>query len=368
MPLTTTQRKDKARACLLAGAAGDALGYQVEFYDLESIREEYGPLGITTYRRGPKGKALISDDTQMTLFTAAGLLYGKSLGAKGKDLLDAVRCSYYDWLRTQQAVFEEEEQVLAKLKNRSAVSRLADVQELYALRAPGNTCLNALATFEAYDTERRANTRKGCGGIMRVAPAGIFFPPEGEGDDMMSDAELLRFGADIAAITHGHPLGYIPAGITALLVRKAIYEGPEKDLGTLLDETMAAARRTFKEEAASHQADEAAAMDYVEELVSMARMLAMNGHSDTDNILLLGEGWVAEETLAIAVYCALRYERDLSAALIAAVNHDGDSDSTGAVTGNILGAYLGTAGLGEQWTKDLELADLISEMAEELCD
>ena len=368
MTLTTTQRKDKARACLLAGAAGDALGYQVEFDDLESIQEMYGPAGIRSYRLGPKGKALISDDTQMTLFTAAGLLYGKSQGAKGKDLLDAVRCSYYDWLRTQQAVFEEEEQVLAKLKNRPAVSRLADVQELYALRAPGTTCLNALATFEAYDTERRANTRKGCGGIMRVAPAGIFFPPEGEGDYTMSDAELLRFGADIAAITHGHPLGYIPAGITALLVRKAIYEGPEKDLGTLLDETMAAARRTFKEEAAPHQKDEAAAMEYVEELVSMARMLAMNDHSDTDNILLLGEGWVAEETLAIAVYCALRYERDLSAALIAAVNHDGDSDSTGAVTGNILGAYLGTAGLGEHWTKDLELADLISEMAGELCD
>ena len=151
MPLTTTQLKDKARACLLAGAAGDALGYQVEFYDLESIREEYGPLGITAYRLGPKGKALISDDTQMTLFTAAGLLYGKSQSAKGKDLLDAVRCSYYDWLRTQQDVFEEEE-VLAKLKNRPAVSRLADVQELYALRAPGNTCLNALAAFEAVRT------------------------------------------------------------------------------------------------------------------------------------------------------------------------------------------------------------------------
>jgi ADP-ribosylglycohydrolase len=328
----------------------------------------YGPAGIRSYRLGPKGKALISDDTQMTLFTAAGLLYGKSRGAKDKDLLDAVRCSYYDWLRTQQMAFLEDEEVLSELKNRSAVSRLADVQALYSLRAPGNTCLNALATFEAYDTERRANTRKGCGGIMRVAPAGIFFPPEGEGDYTMSDAELLRFGADIAAITHGHPLGYIPAGITALLVRKAIYEGPEKDLGTLLDETMAAARRTFKEEAAPHQADEAAAMDYVEELVSMARMLAMNDHSNTDNILLLGEGWVAEETLAIAVYCALRYERDLSAALIAAVNHDGDSDSTGAVAGNILGAYLGTAGLGEQWTKDLELADLISEMAGELCD
>ena len=38
---------------------------------------------------------------------------------------------------------------------------------------------------------------------------------------------------------------------------------------------------------------------------------------------------------------ALRYSDDFEKGITAAVNHDGDSDSTGAVTGNILGAALG---------------------------
>ena len=50
---------------------------------------------------------------------------------------------------------------------------------------------------------------------------------------------------------------------------------------------------------------------------------------------------MAEETLAIAIYCSLKYQNDFSKGIIAAVNHSGDSDSTGAVTGNILGALLG---------------------------
>ena len=76
---------------------------------------------------------------------------------------------------------------------------------------------------------------------------------------------------------------------------------------------------------------------------------------------------MAEETLAIALYCSLRYEHDFSSGVIAAVNHDGDSDSTGAVTGNILGAINGYEAMEEKWKKDLELFDVILEMADDLC-
>ena len=82
---------------------------------------------------------------------------------------------------------------------------------------------------------------------------------------------------------------------------------------------------------------------------------------------MLGEGWVAEETLAIAIYCSVKYQDDFSKALCVAVNHDGDSDSTGAVTGNILGAYLGYEKIPAQWKENLECADVIDEIALDLC-
>lgn len=80
-----------------------------------------------------------------------------------------------------------------------------------------------------------------------------------------------------------------------------------------------------------------------------------------------GGGWVAEETLAVAVYCALRYSDDFFKGVIAAVNHSGDSDSTGAVTGNILGAWLGCGAIEDKWKQNLELRSIIPGMADDLC-
>ena len=86
-----------------------------------------------------------------------------------------------------------------------------------------------------------------------------------------------------------------------------------------------------------------------------------------DNIRRIGEGWVAEETLAIAIYCALRHQDNFSDGIIAAVNHAGDSDSTGAIAGNILGALLGYEAMEKKWKENLELSDVIMELADDLC-
>ena len=106
--------------------------------------------------------------------------------------------------------------------------------------------------------------------------------------------------------------------------------------------------------------------DYFIRLIQKAVDLASTDRKDLEAIHQLGEGWVAEETLAIAVYCALKYPDDFDGAMIASVNHKGDSDSTGAVTGNILGAKLGLAGIPEKYTEKLELRDVILEVADDL--
>ena len=108
-------------------------------------------------------------------------------------------------------------------------------------------------------------------------------------------------------------------------------------------------------------------MEELEDIINHAIQLSTNQLDDLDNIHALGEGWVAEETLAIAIYCSLKYQNDFSAGIIAAVNHKGDSDSTGAVTGNILGALLGYEAIEDKWKENLELHDVILEVADDLC-
>ena len=110
-------------------------------------------------------------------------------------------------------------------------------------------------------------------------------------------------------------------------------------------------------------------------LLIMAVTLAANDKSDADNIRMLGEGWTGEEAWAIALYCIVRHIDSIEDAIIAAVNHDGDSDSTGAVCGNIMGAIYGYEAMkrkrlfcpqGKELEQTLELSDIILTLADDL--
>ena len=79
----------------------------------------------------------------------------------------------------------------------------------------------------------------------------------------------------------------------------------------------------------------------------------------------LGQGWIAEEALAIALYCSLAAP-NLEEAVILAVNHSGDSDSTGSIAGNICGALYGVESIPARWLDALELRDEITAIADDL--
>ena len=72
--------------------------------------------------------------------------------------------------------------------------------------------------------------------------------------------------------------------------------------------------------------------------------------------------------MAIALYCVAKHFDDFEKAIVASVNHAGDTDSTGAITGNILGAAIGYKALPEFYKKDLELHDVTLEIADDLYD
>lgn len=343
---------DKYRGCLVGGAVGDALGYPVEFMDYGSIFikycngqiAEYGNRGISEYEL-TNGKALISDDTQMTLFTANGLLLGKTRG-KTRGIMGSyqsyVYLCYKDWYVTQTSAFP--------YNNEYKYSWLVNIPELFSRRAPGSTCLTAIKSNNAGSVDAPDNSSKGCGGIMRVAPVGLYF----ENDEQQDKTDML--GAEIAALTHGHELGYIPAAALVHII-SLLSHSEDITLIQAVEESLEAVKRLFPK---------AKYLNKFVRLTEKAIALASEDITDLDGIKKLGEGWVAEETFAIAVYCSLKYQNDFEKAVTAAVNHGGDSDSTGAVTGNIMGAYLGLSSIPQKFTENLELYDVILEIADDL--
>ena len=346
---------DAIRGCLVGGAAGDALGYPVEFMKESDIFSHYGNTGITSYVLSPQsGKALISDDTQMTLFTANGILVRdtrEEMRGVAHYPRGFVARAYLDWLFTQEQTFEQKDKCAHRC------SWLMDVPQLYNNRAPGMTCLSSLKHLKTNGLAEdyltlTLNHSKGCGGVMRVAPLGLVPYPYSSFEDIDNEA------AQLAAITHSHPLGYLPAAVLVHIIRKIVFYRENLTLKAIVSEALETVCGIFKENKDT---------ETLRVILTNALEYAENGDSDLENIHRLGAGWVGEEALAIAVYCALKYQNNFDKALIAAVNHSGDSDSTGAITGNILGAWLGFEKIQPKWKTDLELYDVILEMADDLC-
>ena len=335
---------NKFRGCLIGGAAGDALGYAVEFQQASDIFREYGEDGITSYSL-TNGVAEISDDTQMSLFTANGLLFGatrvhmRGIGSEAGYLYNA----YLDWYATQTCPYPA--------PDADYISWLMNVPGLFHRRAPGNTCLTALSSGKAGTMQKPINRSKGCGGVMRVAPIGIYYS---DSPIKIEDSDLIA--AEAAAITHGHELGYTSSAALAHIVRR-LSENQSETVRSAVMDAIRVVPTLFPD--AEH-------MGKLVGLMQKAVDLAVSELDDLDAIRQLGAGWVAEETLAIAVYCAIKHEHSVEKALIASVNHDGDSDSTGAVTGNILGTRLGYGAIPRKYVEKLELRDIILEMADDL--
>lgn len=335
---------NKFKGCILGGAVGDAMGYPVEFLKMDEIKEEYGNDGISMYKLY-NDKALVSDDTQMTMYTACGLLKGYTRfvtrGIMG-DWAEYVHRAYQDWRYTQFTGFGKPIGL--------GGCWLLNMQDMYSCRAPGNTCLSALETSKCGKTYSPINNSMGCGGVMRVAPVGLYLPKH-----LNSIREVDQIGAEVAAITHGNPLAYLPAAALVHIVAKA--STTEEDLETIIKD----ARETVAELYADKEG-----VDIFELFMDKAVALAHEEIDDIDAIKELGEGWLGLEALSIAVYCAVKYQDDFEKAICTAVNHDGDSDSTGAITGNILGAYRGVGFIPKKYLENLELKEILDILIHDL--
>jgi len=339
--------KERFKGCLLGGAIGDALGYPVEFMSLNQIKHTYGQKGLTDLIIDKESKAaLISDDTQMTLFTADGLVWAYRRCSErgiGSYAGSGTYQSYLRWLYTQTGKIIDEswlQKTPYEEENKEEIFIL-DIKELYSRRAPGNTCLSALESGIMGTMENPLNHSKGCGGVMRAAPVGLFLHK--------NPKAAFQTGAEIAAITHGHPTGYLAAGAFAMIIAEILNE---KSIEASIISTIEILKGY-----AHHEETLAAIQKAVEfSIIDISPEIAIRE---------IGEGWIAEEALAIALYCALK-ESDFEKALIMSINHDGDSDSTGSICGNILGAKLGVKGIPVKWIEKVELRTFIETMSDKL--
>ena len=324
------ERLDRIRGCLLAGAAGDALGAAVEFMDWASIRQQFGVQGIRDFVPAYGKLGAITDDTQMMLFTAEGLLRANvSQTANGFcDSRAMIHQALLRWYLTQGG------------KPRIAIEQdgwLIAEKELWSRRAPGMTCMSALGASKALG-EFAHNDSKGCGGVMRVAPH-AFFP------------DAFDLAADNAHLTHGHPSGYQASGLFADILRR-------------LDLQQCELQDAIAQSLAEH--GHKPGMEETRDLVEYAVRQSKTGIQPTpEGIAVMGGGWVAEEALGIGLWCALMAD-SLEQGVCWAVNHSGDSDSTGLIAGNLLGIQTGTKAIPQRWLKQLELREVIEQVASDI--
>lgn len=258
---------DQLAGCLLGGALGDALGYPVEFEKVSQMSQDHDFDKIV-------GKLIVSDDTQMTLFTANALLLDGNLR------INTWNC-YQDWLETQF------KQGKSELSHRP-ISWLMEYPEMYASREPGRTCLMTLMRGIPGDLNEPINQSKGCGALMRVAPLAFI-----DREDPYSVA------IENSALTHGHQMSHIASAALVSLLRY-ISEGE-----TLCD-SVSLMRQDIKRIFMG-----SLEVKLFDDLLQQAILASEKDFDDMEIISRLGEGWVAEETLAIALYCSLKYSNDL---------------------------------------------------------
>lgn len=310
-------------ASLLAGGYGDSLGADIEFMPLDAIKRRF-PEGLSDLPPHKGKYGAITDDTQMTLFTAEGLIRAHIRGMlKGMcHPPSVVHHGLLRWYRTQGGTPQVETDTVGLVVDR----------RLRAKRAPGLTCLSALGESRHFGDPAKNNS-KGCGTIMRVAPVALMVPRD----------QVRTYAIETSALTHGHPTGQLAAAAWA----------------EILADVASGARL---ENCAAETASQYERMENGAETARAIRK-ALDARRDgrPETVETLGGGWTAEEALSIALYACLA-GGSLDAALQIAVMHSGDSDSTGAIAGNMMGVIDPAATKRHRWAQIIECADVMTRL------
>ena len=338
-----TEKRGIFRGALLGLAVGDAMGYTVDSKNLAEIREDYGPNGLLGYDL-VNGYADVTSYTQLAAFSANGLLLGLTRGRMRMKMAPLVRyigLAVKEWSRSQHYCEQE--------KNYCWLSNLPEMKRR---RCMDTWILSTLSRENLGTMEDPISHSDHPSALTEVIPVAML-----AGITNISQEELNRLGAEAVALTHGNPSAFL-SGAALTHAMGQLIRCPEMTLKERVQDVIDAIQFQF-------------GRDYgqttkIWELLQLAMMLASSEDiSQADAMEQLGCR-TSPEVLAGALYACATSHGDFDAAMITAVNHSGRSAAVGAVTGALLGAYMGEDALPEFYMESLEPTGILRELADDL--
>lgn len=308
----------KFLGCIYGLAIGDAMGFPVEFFTLEQIRRIFGKEGITGFESFRQRKMLTpsknpigfySDDTQMSIATARGLLGSKDDSVE--EIMNNISTEYIAWSESPD------------------------------MRAYGRTCIRGVINMKKGMHWKNSGIPEGdgCGTAMRVSPIGLYFY-----DDLK---KLTEVSCAASACTHGHPTAIASGIITAYAISQVLNStSPEKIFENVLRNSQNLEKGLG------------------EKIFKVKEILEYENHFDA--LKELGLGWEAGEAVALALYCFMKNPNDYRKTILMGANTEGDSDSIASMAGAISGAYNGIKAIPQEWIEQIENRELLGEIATQL--
>lgn len=345
MSATRLSLRSRVRGCLLGGAVGDALGAPVTSANLDEIRSRHGKAGIAGMVDGLWPAGSVTANTQLALFTVEGILRADVRGSL-KGIChppSVVGHAYSRWLTTQGEPIE------STVAGRGwdgwkPDGWLVAEEDMHRQRAPDDTTATVLRGERLGSIQEPVNDSRTYGAVVRTAAAGLIGTTWGDG------SAAFERGAEFAALTHGNPTGYIAAGHLAQTIAMILRGSGIRDAAG----------------AASEQLRTQPGHESLSMTIARADQLAHAGEAGVIEDQRLGDGWDAAEALAIPLYATLS-THNFSTAALTAVNHDGNSAATGAITGNLAGALYGVEAIPDEWIRSLDVGHVVARLADDLC-
>jgi ADP-ribosylglycohydrolase len=301
------RRRDRYRGALLGLATGDALGTTLEFCDPGTFAPIADMVGGGPFGLKP---GQWTDDTSMALCLAESLIE-----CGGFDPVDQLT-RYCRWRGEGHL---------------SSTGACFDI---------GNTVGAALARFEQTGAPNCGPTgpqTAGNGSIMRLAPVPLLYTPD--------PAAAVRMSGESSLTTHGTRECVDACRYFGGLIAGALGGAPKEEL---LSPRYAPGPGLWEAEPLAPGVDE----------------IASGSFRRKEPPEIRGGGYVVA-SLEAALW-AFSKAGDFREGALLAVNLGNDADTTGAVYGQIAGAYYGESGIPGEWLAELAMADLIREFADGL--